>query len=77
MKNLKLTEIMINNKIMKLCLEIRVHQKPTLLISKYVDVYLDHLPCSMLNIKSERFLKRFHKITISADIPEGILCADE
>ena len=75
---MKLTEIMVNNKLIKLCIEILGHQKFTSLIPQSINVYLHHLLHSTLNIYCERFLKHFHKIVIiSANVPEGILCADE
>ena len=47
---MKLTEIMVNNKLVKLCIEILGHQKFTFLISQYVNVSLRHLHHSILNI---------------------------
>jgi hypothetical protein len=41
---------MVNNKIMKLCLEVLGHQKVTLLVPQYINVYRHHLPHSTLNI---------------------------
>ena len=68
---------MVNNKLVKLCIEVLGHRKSTLLISQNVNISLSYLPQPTLNIKCERFLKQFHKIPISVDVPEGILNADE
>ena len=76
-KTMELTEIMVNNKFIKLFLEILGHWKFTLLISQYFNVYLHLLPHSTLNIWCERFLKQFHKIPITTDVPECILRANE
>ena len=68
---------MINNKFIKLFLEIFGHQKSTFLISQYIDVCLHQLAHSILNIRRERCLKQFHKISIfaSGNAPWSILCA--
>ena len=48
---MKLTEVMINNKFVKLCIEtIGLGRNFTLLISQYFNVSLRHLPPSTLNI---------------------------
>ena len=41
---------MVNNKLVKLCIEILGHQQFTLLASQYVNVSLSLLPHSTLNI---------------------------
>jgi hypothetical protein len=73
---MKLTEIMFNNNL-KLCLEILGHHPSTLLIYQSINGCLHFHPDSTVNIWGERFLKQFHKIVISADVPEGIRHADE
>ena len=50
--------------------------------SQYINVCLNLLPHSTLNIQCERFLKQFHETVTWSDIitvmvPEGILNTDE
>ena len=47
---MKLTEIVVNNKFIQLCLEVLGHQKSTLLVPKYINVCLHQLTHSILNI---------------------------
>ena len=47
---MKLTEIMVNNKLIKLCLEVLGHQKTTMLVPQYLNVCLHQLTHSIINI---------------------------
>ena len=79
----KLMEIMVNYKLIKLCIEFlsHGHQETISLVSQHNNVSRHLLHHSTRNIKCERFLKWRHKfkvvIPISANVPEVVHQADE